>query len=65
MYESTFVGLQGLASLHPPGSDAFAAAEEALVGMLGRLAGQLKQMHGDDILYQVRGAASACMLACC
>lgn len=53
MYESTFVGLQGLAALHPAGSQALAAAEAALVGLLGGFAGQLKEVFGDDVLYQV------------
>lgn len=53
VYESTFVGLQGLAALHPAGSQALAAAEAALVGLLGGFAGQLKEVFGDDVLYQV------------
>jgi hypothetical protein len=54
VYESTFVGLQGLAALHPPGSQVLAAAEAALVGLLGGFAGQLQEVFGDDVLYQVR-----------
>jgi hypothetical protein len=54
VYESTFVGLQGLAAQHPAGSEVLAAAEAALVGLLGSFAGQLKEVYGDDVLYQVR-----------
>jgi hypothetical protein len=57
VYESTFVGLQGLAAVHAPGSEVLAAAEAALVGLLGSFAGQLRAVYGDEVLYQV-----GCML---
>jgi hypothetical protein len=53
VYESTFVGLQGLAALHAPGSEVLAAAETALVALLGSFAGQLNEVYGDEVLYQV------------
>jgi hypothetical protein len=53
VYESTFVGLQGLAAVHAPGSEVLAAAEAALVGLLGSFAGQMREVYGDDVLYQV------------
>jgi hypothetical protein len=54
VYESTFVGLQGLAAVHAPGSEVLAAAEAALVALLGSFAGQMRDVYGDDVLYQVR-----------
>jgi hypothetical protein len=53
VYESTFVGLQGLSAEHAKGSPEFAAAENALVALLGVLAEQLRQAYNDEVLYQV------------
>lgn len=53
VYESTFVGLQGLSAVHQQGSPELTAAEDALVTMLGDLAEQMRQAYDDEILYQV------------
>lgn len=53
VYESTFVGLQGLAAHFPKGTPEFEAAEAALTDVLGHLVSDVKGVYGDDVLYQV------------
>lgn len=66
LYESTFVGLQGLSALHPQGSPELAAAEDALFSLIGSLAEQMKQAYDNEVLYQVRAAVlPASGLSCC
>lgn len=53
LYESTFVGLQALASHFPKGSAELQAAEEALMAVLSKLVIELKGVYGNDMMYQV------------
>jgi hypothetical protein len=41
-----------------------AAAEAALVGLLGSFAGQMKEVYGDGVLYQVRCGLEF-LVTCC
>ncbi|KAF8055596.1 peptidyl-prolyl cis-trans isomerase [Scenedesmus sp. PABB004] len=52
VFESTFVGLQGLAG-HPEGADAVAAGEAALVAGLGALGQALREAFDDSVVFQV------------
>lgn len=53
LYESSFVGLQGLRAHFAHGSPEMEAAEGALMDALAAAVSGLKGVYGDDILYQV------------
>lgn len=53
LYESSFVGLQGLRSHFAHDSPEMEAAESALMDALAAAVSGLKGVYGDDILYQV------------
>jgi len=54
VYESTLVGLAGLQHLYGEASDEVAAAESAVVTMLGEVFLQLQEAYNKDILFSVR-----------
>lgn len=53
VYESTFVGLQGLSTLYSKGSAELEAAENALMTLLSKVAAEMKEVYDDKVLYQV------------